>query len=162
VAALTVEQGEAAEAIRQFKAKVETRKKLKVLRTDRGDEFNSIEFGLYCAEEGVQRHLTAPYSPQQNGVVEQRNQTIVGMARSMLKARRMPVTFWGEAMSMAVFILNRSPTRSLKGTAPFEAWHDRKPDVSFLRTFGCVGHVKETRPGLGKLADRSTPMVFLG
>jgi hypothetical protein len=95
-------------------------------------------------------------------VVERRNQTIVGMARSMLKAKGVPATFWGEAVSTAVFILNRSPTKSLKGMTPFEAWHGRKPDVSFLRTFGCVGHVKETRPGLAKLADRSTQMVLLG
>jgi hypothetical protein len=63
---------------------------------------------------------------------------------------------------MVVFILNFSPTKSLEGMTPFEAWHGWKPDVSFLRTFGCVGHVKEMRPGLAKLADRSTPMVFLG
>ena len=66
------------------------------------------------------------------------------MARSMLKAKKMPAAFWGEAVSMAVFILNRAPTKSLKGTTPFEAWHGRKSDVSFLRTFGCVGHVKKT------------------
>jgi len=140
----------------------ETGKKLRVLRTDCGGEFTSIEFGIYCTGHGVERHLTAPYSPQQNGVVERRNQTVVGMARSMLKAKRMPAAFWGEAVSTAVFILNRAPTKSLDGTTPFETWHGRKPDVSFLRTFGCVGHVKKTKPNLTKLEDRSTPMVFLG
>jgi len=83
------------------------------------------------------------------------------MARSMLKAKRMPAAFWGEVVSMAVFILNRAPTKSLKGTTPFEAWHGRNSDVSFLWTFGCVGHVKKTKPNLAKLEDRSTPMVFL-
>jgi transposase InsO family protein len=83
---------EAPAAIKEFQAQVETEtgKKLRVLRTDRGGEFTSVEFGLYCAGQGVERHLTAPYSPQQNGVVERRNQTVVGMARSMLKAKRMP------------------------------------------------------------------------
>jgi hypothetical protein len=157
-------KAKAATAIRQFKARVEmeTRKKLKVLLTDRGGEFTSIEFGVYCAEEGMQRHLTVPYSPQQNGVVERRNQTIVGMARSMLKAKGVPATFWGEAVSTVVFILNRLLMKSLKGMTPFEAWHDRKLDVSFLWMFGCMGHVKEMKPGLTKLADRSTPMVLLG
>ncbi|CAN6310868.1 unnamed protein product [Urochloa humidicola] len=155
---------EAAAAIKVFKALVEkeTGKKLKVLRTDRGGEFTSIEFGQFCAEEGVERHLSAPYSPQQNGVVERRNQTVVGMARCMLKAKGMPAAFWGEAVSTAVFILNRAPTKSLKGKTPFEAWHGYKPDVSFLRTFGCVGHVKKTKPFLSKLEDRSSPMVLLG
>ncbi|CAA0840906.1 cysteine-rich RLK (RECEPTOR-like protein kinase) 8, partial [Striga hermonthica] len=111
---------------------------------------------------GVVRHHTAPYSPQQNGVVERRNQTVVGMARSMMKAKGIPVEFWGEAVSTAVFILNRAPTKALKGMTPFEAWHGRQPDVSFLRTFGCIGHVKKTKPFMSKLEDRSTPMVFLG
>ena len=140
----------------------ETGKKLRVLRTDRGGEFTSIEFGFYYAGQGLERHLTAPYSPQQNDVIERRNQMVVGMARTMLKAKRMPAAFWGEAVRTVVFILNYAPTKSLKGTTPFEAWHGRKPDVSFLRTFGCVGHVKKTKPNLAKLEDRSTPMVFLG
>ena len=91
----------------------------------------------------MERHLTAPYSPQQNGVVEQRNQTIVGMARSLLKAKRVPGEFWGEAVSTAVFILNRSPTKSMDGKTTFEAWHGRKPDVHYMHTFGCVVHVRE-------------------
>ena len=52
--------------------------------------------------------------------------------------------------------------KSLDGTTPFEAWHERKPDVSFLRTFDCIGHVKKSKPNLTKLEDRSIPMVFLG
>jgi hypothetical protein len=80
----------------------------------------------------------------------------------MMKAKKMPATFWGEAVTTAVFILNRAPTKALKGQTPFEAWHGRKPNVVFMRTFGCVGYVKTTKPGLGKLEDRSTKAVFLG
>ena len=61
-----------------------------------------------------------------------------------------------------MFIFNRKPTKALKGKTPFEAWHGHKPNVSFLKTFGCVGHVKNTKPHLGKLEDRSTSMVLLG
>jgi hypothetical protein len=155
---------EVAAAIKQFQARAEAEsgKKLRVLRTDRDGEFTSVEFTTYCADQGVVRHLTAPYSLQQNGVVERRNQTIVGMARSMLKAKRMPTAFWGEAVSTAVFILNRSPTKALKDKTPYEAWYGRQPDVSFLRTFGCIGHVKNTKPFIGKLEDRSSRMVLLG
>jgi hypothetical protein len=161
---LLASKDEAVDAIKQFKARAEAEsgKKLRVLTTDRGGEFTAVEFATYCAEEGVGRHLTAPYSPQQNGVVERRNQTIVGMARSMMKAKKMPATFWGEAMTTAVFILNHAPTKALKGQTPFEAWLERKPSVAFMRTFGCVGHVKTTKPGLGKLEDRSMKAVLLG
>ncbi|WVZ53685.1 hypothetical protein U9M48_004590 [Paspalum notatum var. saurae] len=106
---LLTTKDQAAEAIKEIKAwaEAETGKKLRVLRTDRGGEFTSLEFGQYCAEVGVGHHLSAPYSPQQNGVVERKNQTVVGMARCMLKAKGMPATFWGEAVTMAVYILNR-------------------------------------------------------
>ena len=65
-------------------------------------------------------------------------------------------------MTTAVFILNRAPTKALKGKTPFEAWYGRNLSVSFLRTFGCIGHVRKTKSILTKLEDRSTPMVFLG
>ena len=84
------------------------------------------------------------------------------MARSMMKAKSMPIKFWGEAVTTAVFILNRTPTKALKGGTPLESWYGRKLSVSFLRTFGCIGHVKKTKPVLTKLEDRSTPMVLLG
>ena len=61
-----------------------------------------------------------------------------------------------------MFILNRAPTKALKGKTPFEAWHGRKLSVSFFRTFGYIGHVRKTKPILTKLEDRSTPIVLLG
>ena len=79
-----------------------------------------------------------------------------------MKAKSMPARFWGEAVTTAVFIVNRTPTKALKGKTPFEAWYGRKPSVSFLRTFGCISHVRKTKPILTKLEDRSTPMVLLG
>ena len=63
---------------------------------------------------------------------------------------------------MAVFILNRAPTKALKGKTPFEAWYGWKSSVSFLQTFDCIGHVRKTKSILTKLEDRSTPMVLLG
>lgn len=62
----------------------------------------------------------------------------------------------------AVYILNRSPTKSLDGKTPFEAWFGRKPGVRHFRTFGCVAYAKKVGPSLTKLADRSVPGVFLG
>jgi transposase InsO family protein len=80
-------KGEVADAIRRAQAAAEAKcgRKQRVLRTDNGGEFTAAEFASYCADEGVQRHYSAPYSPQQNGVVERRNQTVVGMARALLK-----------------------------------------------------------------------------
>lgn len=152
------------EAVRNFQTKVEveTGRRLRALRTDNGGEFTSVVFEEYCTKRGVHRQHTAPYTPQQNGVVERRNQSVVTMARSLLKGRKLPATFWGEAVTTAVFLLNRAPTKSISGMTPFEVWYGRKPDVAFLRTFGCVAHVKSVRPHLKKLEDRAAPMVFIG
>lgn len=141
---------------------METACKLRVLRTNRGGEFTSIEFGLYCANEGVARQLTAPYSPQQNGIIKRRNQTVVAKARCMMKAKHMPRKFWGEAVRTGVFILNRPPTKAVPDKTPYKAWHGRTPAVHYFKTFGCVVHIKEVKPHLKKLEDRSKLMVFLG
>jgi transposase InsO family protein len=86
---------EAANAIKrvQVAAKAECGRKLCVLRTDNGGEFTATEFTSYYADKGVQRHYSASYSPQQNGIVERRNQTVVGMARALLKQRGMSAVF---------------------------------------------------------------------
>jgi hypothetical protein len=87
---------------------------------------------------------------------------MVAMARCMLKAKGLPDYFWGEAVSTAVHILNRSPTRALDSKTPYEAWHDEIPAVHYFRMFGCVAHVKITRPNLKKLDDRSRKAFFVG
>jgi len=98
------------------RAEVESETKLKALRTDRGGgEFTSHLFSIFCNEQGIKHYTTTPYSPQQNGVVERRNQTVVEMSRCMLKAMKVPTKFWGEAVLTAVYVLNRSPTKSLPG-----------------------------------------------
>lgn len=61
-----------------------------------------------------------------------------------------------------MFLLNRAPTRALSGKMPYKAWHGVKPAIHFLHTLGCVAHVKNTKPNLKKLDDRSSPMIFLG
>jgi transposase InsO family protein len=140
---------EAADAIRRAQAAVEAEcdRKLRVLRTDNGSEFTTAEFTSYYADEGVQCHYSTPYNPQQNGVVERRNQTVVEMARTLLKQRGMSAVFWGEAVVTAMYILNRS--------TPYEAWHGRKPTITHLQVFGCLTFSKELGH-IGKLYDRST------
>lgn len=155
---------EAFRFFKKVKAEAENKSEAKLLgfRSDRGGEFNSLEFIRYCEELGIKHFTTAPYTPQQNGVVERRNQTVVEMARCMLKGMAVPAVFWGEAVKAAVYILNRAPTRNLNGVTPYELWHGKKPSVAHLRTFGCSAHVKKLGPGVSKLADRSVAGVMVG
>ena len=78
---------------------------------------------------------------------------MVEMARSLLKSMGVPATFWAEAVKTAVHILNRAPTRSLKGMTPYEAWRGKKPRVDYFRTFGCTTHMKVVGPGVTKLCE---------
>ena len=80
----------------------------------------------------------------------------------MLKAKNLPRELWGEAVSTAVYILNRTSSKALQGQTPHEKWTGRKPSVDHLRTFGCIAHVKDTRRHQGKLEDRSKAMIFIG
>ena len=88
-------KSDAFEAFKKFRVLVEknSEKGITTFRTDRGGEFLSKEFLQYCEEAGITRQFTAPYSPQQNGVVERRNRTMIEMARSLLKERNLPINF---------------------------------------------------------------------
>ncbi|KAL8127888.1 hypothetical protein AgCh_014727 [Apium graveolens] len=110
---------------------------------------------------GIRRHYTAPYTPQQNGVMERRNRTVMEMARSLLKEMNLPTTFWGEVIRHALYVLNRLPTRALTGITPYEAWTGQKPDIAHLRVFDCVGHMKVPSHFTSKLDDRSIVLSTL-
>ncbi|KAL8100917.1 hypothetical protein AgCh_032970 [Apium graveolens] len=93
---------------KKFRAQVENgaEKRIKTFRTDHGGEFNSNEFKTFYEDAGIERHFTAPYTPQQNGVVERRNRTVIKMTRCFLKEMGLPANLWGEAVRHSVYVLN--------------------------------------------------------
>lgn len=104
---LLEQKDEAFDKFRKLRSMVEqeTGEKIQVFRTDRGGEFTSNEFDSFCQNSGIKRHLTVPYTPQQNGVVEGRNRTLLEMTRSILKHMNMPNYFWGEAIRHSTYLL---------------------------------------------------------
>ncbi|WZZ60567.1 hypothetical protein YC2023_060674 [Brassica napus] len=158
------EKSEAFESFKKMRSAIEqeTEEKIQGFRSDRGGEFVSQEFNSFCDGAGIRRHLTAPYTPQQNGVVERRNRTMMEMARSMLKHMHMPNYLWGEAIRHATYLLNRVATRALKEKTPYEVLCKKRPNVSHLRVFGCIGYAKIDGAKLKKLDDRSRMLVHLG
>lgn len=122
----------------------------------------SNEFKAYCEDNGIERHFTAPYTPQQNGVVERRNRTVVEMTRCFLKEMGLPATLWGEAVRHSVYVLNRLPTRALSNQTPYEAWTGKKPNLGHIRVFGCLTHMKIPDVHTKKLDDRSMQVFNLG
>ncbi|WJX60656.1 hypothetical protein P8452_45840 [Trifolium repens] len=157
-------KSEAFDVFKKFKALVEKQsgKSIKVLRTDDGGEYTSTEFENYCKEKGIIHEVTAPYTPQHNGLAERRNRSILNVARSMVKQKQLPRRFWGEAVSTAVYILNRSPTNRLVDKVPEEVWSKVKPSVSHLKVFGslCYKHIPDVKRK--KLDDKSEAMILVG
>ena len=98
-----------------------TGEKLKVLCTDNGGEYTSKEFQAYLTQEGVRHELMIPKTPEQNGVAERMNRTLVETVRSMLVDSNLPHAFWAEALSTATYLRNRSPTKAVVGMTPYEA-----------------------------------------
>lgn len=87
---------------------------------------------------------------------------MVGTARCLLKANQLPGVFWGEAVTMTVYLLNRSSSKSIGGKTPYKLWTGTTPGVQHLGTFGCIAHVKLTTPNQKKLDDRSKRTIFIG
>jgi hypothetical protein len=103
---------------------------------------------------------TARYTPQQNGVAERKNQTIMNMARTILKEKSLSNRFWVEAVACSVYLLNRSPTTSLKMKVPQEAWSGTKLNVAHLRTFGCIVYAHIPSELRKKLDDKNEKCIF--
>lgn len=111
--------------------------KLEHLRCDGGSEYTSMNFKQYLAENGIRAEYNVPYNPKLNGVAERANRTILEKARSMRGDSGLSKCIWSEAVMTATYLINRSPTAALKHKTPFEMWHNRKPNISNLRVFGC-------------------------
>ncbi|KAL4568673.1 hypothetical protein LXL04_024288 [Taraxacum kok-saghyz] len=126
---LLTEKSQALESFKDFKAKVETEtgKLVKCLRTDRGGEYLSNDFTEFCRKHGIKRQLTTSFMPQQNGVVERKNRTVINMVVTLLSTKNMPELFWAEATAWSFYVLNRSTTKALAEVTPQEAWSGVKP-----------------------------------
>lgn len=157
-------KSQALECFKKFKKQAEVQSEciLKVLRSDRGGEYLSKEFTEFCEGHGVRRELSAPYTPQQNGVAERKNRSVIETARSMLRSKGLPNNFWAEAVSTAVYLLNLSPTRALKNMTPFQAWRGFKPTIKHLRVFGSIAYTLIHAQGSDKFDAKSECCILIG
>ena len=137
-------------------------KKLKTLRTDNGGEYTSTQFENYLKTEGIRHERTVPKTPEQNGVAERLNRTLVETSRSMLLDAKLPKRFWAEAVSTAVYLKNRCPTKSVQDKTPYEAWHGEKPKVKHLRVFGCDAYAHIPKDERGKFDSKARKCILLG
>jgi len=147
-----------------FKRQVERMidRKIKCIRTDRGEEFVNQKMIDFCDNHGIRRQYSAPHTPQQNGVVERKNRTIQEMARTLLNDSGLSEKHWTFAVHTAVYIINRCLLRPHEKRVPYELWFKQKPTVSFFKVFGCKCWILRKGSNLGKFDDRSDEGIFLG
>ncbi|KAA0066490.1 gag/pol protein [Cucumis melo var. makuwa] len=152
---------QALEKFKEYKAEVENAlsKTIKTFRSDRAGEYMDLKFQNYLMECGIVSQLSAPGTPQQNGVSERRNRTLWDMVRSMMSYAHLPNSFWGYAVQTAVYILNCVPSKSVFET-PLKLWNGRKGSLRHFRIWGCLAHVLENNPK--KLEPRSKLCLFVG
>ena len=146
-----------------YKAEVENQfgKKIKALRSDRGGEYFMHDFNNFCEEHGIIHQSSAPYTPQQNGVAERKNRTLGEMVNCMLNKSKLPFNLWGEALLTACYIHNRVVSKKTK-MSPYEIVKERKPDLSYLKVWGCLAYYRVPDPKRTKLGPRALKGVFVG
>lgn len=138
--------------------------KIRTFRCDNGTEYVNGDVKDFFCEKGIQYELTIPETPENNGVAERSNRTILDKARCMLLGSSLKKTFWFEAVCTAVYLINRSPTSALSDMkTPAEMWYGFKPDLSKLRIFGCVAYLHKPKDKTdGKFDARSKKCIMLG
>nr|GEV15518.1 hypothetical protein [Tanacetum cinerariifolium] len=132
------------------------------VRTDNSTEFKNKILAKFFDEVGITQQLFAARTPQQNGVMERRNRTLVEAARTMLTFANLPLFFWEEAIATACFIQNRSIIHKRFDKTPYELMNKRKPNIKFFRVFGCRCYLLNDYEDVGKLQAKEDIRVFVG
>ncbi|GJW70892.1 putative ribonuclease H-like domain-containing protein [Tanacetum coccineum] len=133
-----------------------------IIRTDNGTEFKNQILKEYFDSVGISHQASSVRTPQQNGVVERRNRTLVEAARTMLIFSRAPLFLWAEAIATACYTQNRSIIHRYFNKTPYELINGRKPDISFLHVFGALCYPKNDREDIGKLGAKGDIGFFIG
>ncbi|GJZ16086.1 retrovirus-related pol polyprotein from transposon TNT 1-94 [Tanacetum coccineum] len=155
---------ETPEVLKDFLTMIQRNLQAQVItvRTDRGTEFLNKTLHAYFKEEGIEHQTSTPRTPEQNGVVERRNRTLVEAARTMLSASKLPLSFWAEAVATACYTQNRSIIISTHGKTAYHIINDRKPSIKHLHIFGCTCYITRDGENLDKMKEKGDPCVMVG
>ncbi|GJT65966.1 putative ribonuclease H-like domain-containing protein, partial [Tanacetum coccineum] len=136
--------------------------RVKVIRCDNGTEFKNKEMNQFCERKGIKREFSVARTPQQNGVAERKNRTLIEAARTMLADSKLPTTFWAEAVNTACYVQNRVLVTKPHNKTPYELFLGRKPALGFMRPFGCPVTILNTIDHLGKFDGKADEGFFVG
>ena len=132
------------------------------IRSDNGSEFKNYTLNDFLSEEGIRHQYSAAYTPQQNGVAERKNRTLMDMARTMLAEYKSPYNFWAEAISTACHSANRLYLRKGLNKTPYEILTGNKPNISYFKVFGCKCFYLIKGVRLSKFESKALEGIFVG
>nr|GEW69302.1 retrovirus-related Pol polyprotein from transposon TNT 1-94 [Tanacetum cinerariifolium] len=134
---------------------------VRVVRTDKGTKFLNHTLHAYFATEWILHQTSVPRTPEQNGVVERRNRTLVDAARTMLSAAKVPLFFWAEAIATACFTQTRSLVIPRHEKTPYHIINDRKPSIKFFHIFGSICYIVRDGENLDKMKEKGDECIFV-
>ncbi|GJU88010.1 putative ribonuclease H-like domain-containing protein [Tanacetum coccineum] len=136
--------------------------RVKVIRCDNGTEFNNKEMNQFCKRKCIKREFSIARTPEQNGVAERENRTLIEAARTMLANSKLLTIFWAEAVNTACYVQNRVLVTKPHNKTPYELFLSRKPALGFMRPFGCPVTILNTIDHLGKFDGKADEGFFVG
>ncbi|GJY86188.1 putative ribonuclease H-like domain-containing protein [Tanacetum coccineum] len=150
--------------LKEFIALIENQlnKKVKGIRCDNGTEFKNAKLIELCGEKGIKRDYSNPRTPQQNGVAERKNRTLIEAARTMLADSKLPTMFWTEAVSTACYVLNRVSITNPHNKTPYQLLSGKVPQIGHLKPFGCQVTILNTSDHLGKFEGKADEGYLVG
>ncbi|GJX08804.1 putative ribonuclease H-like domain-containing protein [Tanacetum coccineum] len=150
--------------LKRFITEIENRvdKKVKIIRCDNGTEFKNRVMSEFCEEKGIKKEFSAARTPQQNGVAERRNRTLIKAARTMLAYFKLHTTFWAKVVNTACYVQNKVLVVKPYNKTPYELFRGRTHVLSFMRPFGCHVTILNTLDYLGKFDGKSDEGFFVG
>ena len=158
------DKSEAKGVLKKFIRRVQNEFELKVknIRSDNGSEFKNTQVEEFLDEEGIKHELSTPYTPQQNGIVERKNRTLIEAARTLLDEYKTPDIFWADAVNTACHAINRLYLHKYLNKTPYEIITGKKPSVHYFRVFGCKCFILNKKPKASKFASKVDEGFLIG
>jgi transposase InsO family protein len=158
------DRSHAFETVKKFHVWIQNEAQSRVgsLCIDNRREYTSNDFENYLRQHGIKHQTIVPYNPQQNGVAERMNMTLLSMVCSMMFFKNMKLMFWVDAVLCAIYVKNMCPSRALGNKTPYEIWYGCIPSMRHPRVFGSTCYALIPKEKINKLDARSRKCIFLG
>lgn len=136
--------------------------KIKRVRSDNGTKFKNTNIEEYLDKEGIGHEFSVPYTPQQNGIVERKNRTLIEAARTMLDEYKTSDQFWVEAVNTVCHAINWLYLHKMLHNTAYELLIGKKPNVYYFRVFGSTCFILNKKSKSSKFAPKVDEEFFLG